>query len=322
GGWDYQFKLEANNQEKRTKTRIVGRESTGKTKTVTTKSKNKYTGQVKTGEKKVDIKTGGKKETTVVDNPYFGTHRNDISFGGWCAQALKAAKIADLKNEGLDAAIEKAIPALDANCSGAGIFAYATHLHPGTAKGQEIPDVEKAGKGKGGGVKRKSGGLTGVGVLCLQLLGAGNSNSARLGMNWLDQNATFVWGDEAMGNSPVYFWYYITQAKFHAGGGSWSEWNTKFAPELVKTQNVVPKAIRGPSGRMVDIGYWNPPKEFVTCKNRVYTTTLCTLMLEVYYRYLPTYQKIDDLDFEMGAESGAGEEKNKSEDIEIVIENI
>ena len=39
-----------------------------------------------------------------------------------------------------------------------------------------------------------------------------------------------------------------------------------------------------------DIGYWDGLDKY--CKSSVYNTTLCTLMLEVYYRYLPTFKVV------------------------------
>ena len=38
----------------------------------------------------------------------------------------------------------------------------------------------------------------------------------------------------------------------------------------------------------VKLGHWEPGD---WSKGSVYTTTFCVLMLEVYYRYLPTYQQ-------------------------------
>ena len=36
-------------------------------------------------------------------------------------------------------------------------------------------------------------------------------------------------------------------------------------------------------------GSWEPTGEWAPVAGRVYQTALCTLMLEVYYRYLPLY---------------------------------
>jgi hypothetical protein len=68
----------------------------------------------------------------------------------------------------------------------------------------------------------------------------------------------------------------VTQAKFQKGGADWDAWNRMFANELVQNQQ--------------RDGHWEGGEHGGT----VYTTTLCCLMLEVYYRYLPTYKKVED----------------------------
>ena len=77
---------------------------------------------------------------------------------------------------------------------------------------------------------------------------------------------------------PVYAWYYITQAKFQKGGKDWQEWNPKFSTTVIRNQIVEGK-----------LGHW----EGGDWGGTVYTTTLCTLMLEVYYRYLPTFKHVE-----------------------------
>ena len=183
--------------------------------------------------------------------------RNDMSYSGWCIQALKAAKMAEIEVAGLDQALDKAVAGTRAMYRN-GAFAY------------EMKD------GNGGN-------LASVGVLSLQLLGHGKSAESRGGMDWLNKNATFDW-NQKWGGNPIYYWYYATQAKFHVGGDVWNAWNRLFSPQLVKNQIVVKGA--GIDGK--DIGYWTGKDDH--CKSYVYNTTLCTLMLEVYYRYLPTFK--------------------------------
>ena len=71
----------------------------------------------------------------------------------------------------------------------------------------------------------------------------------------------------------MYSWYYATQAKFHAGGRDWADWNRHFARALMASQQAD--------------GHWEGGDH--DAGTHVYTTTLSTLMLEVYYRYLPSY---------------------------------
>jgi hypothetical protein len=131
------------------------------------------------------------------------------------------------------------------------------------------------------------GGLTGVGVLCMQFLGAANKAECKRGLEWLDQKATFNWRDP-WGKSPIYYWYYVTQAKFHAGGSTWSKWNNQFSRELVMNQTV----LKGAAADGKDMGYWDSPAEHEHTggNGRIMDTCLCALQLQVYYRYLPTFK--------------------------------
>ena len=65
-----------------------------------------------------------------------------------------------------------------------------------------------------------------------------------------------------------YSWYYFAQMFFQNGGEEWKYWNDTALPVILKGQDAK--------------GSWNG----------VYNTALCTLMLEVYYRYL----KVGDRD--------------------------
>jgi hypothetical protein len=183
--------------------------------------------------------------------------RNDTSYSGWCAQALKAARMAGLDNEGLDLAMKRSVEGFRLNFRN-GVFAY-----------------ESRNTGD-------KGYLTSVGVLCMQILGSGKDPAARTGMDWLNQNATCDWA-APWGENPIYDWYYMTQASFHTGGNAWKKWDSQFSTQLVANQKIARAG--GVDGK--DIGYWDGLDKY--CKSSVYNTTLCTLMLEVYYRYLPTY---------------------------------
>ena len=125
-------------------------------------------------------------------------------------------------------------------------------------------------------------GLTGVGVLCLQMLGMANADCARAGLQQL-LGMEHRW-EMVNAARPLYYWYYATQARFHGGEAAWTPWEDTFIPETMAQQIVVPPETRGGAAR----GYWESPgrnEDYGT----VYATTLCTLMLEIYYRYLPTY---------------------------------
>lgn len=81
----------------------------------------------------------------------------------------------------------------------------------------------------------------------------------------------------------TYAWYYATLALFHHGGRHWETWNAALKPALLGSQ-------RRDGGAD---GSWDPDGEWAPIGGRVYQTALCTLMLEVYYRYLPMYGRDD-----------------------------
>jgi hypothetical protein len=190
--------------------------------------------------------------------------RNDTSYSGWCAQALKAAMIARLDVPGLREAAGRAVAGFKASYdSEAGIFRYTSQDAHG-------------------------GSLTGTGVLCMQLLGAGKDYRVAGALSWLDR-ATCRW-DEPWTANPIYAWYYVTQARFHAGGAAWEKWDRQFAAQLVGHQVVLAAAIEGLDGKPVEIGFWKPAGAGEFSQSYVYNTTLCALMLTVYYRNLQTYQ--------------------------------
>lgn len=229
--------------------------------------------------------------------------RNDLSYAGWCMQALKAAGMAGLEVEGLEEAKRKAVQGTKimgvANADGSRAFGY----------------------GRTGGEAYGPWEITGAGVLCLQLLGAGKSKEAQDGLLWL-KRATCEWANPWMldqdkdgkpSGNPIYHWYYVTQAKFHAGGAYWTDWNKQFSPQLVKNQIIVQNAIQDDKGQLVDIGYWKSASPTEFCQSHVYNTTLCALMLQVYYRYLPTYKAPEDV------EEGDTTLSNESKDVDIEI---
>ncbi len=80
-----------------------------------------------------------------------------------------------------------------------------------------------------------------------------------------------VW---AKGN--VYFWYYATLACFMQGGDAWKLWNQSLIRLLPRAQS--------PDGS------WKPIDVYAeyagdSNRDRAYTTAMCILSLEVYYRY-------------------------------------
>lgn len=82
----------------------------------------------------------------------------------------------------------------------------------------------------------------------------------------------------------LYYWYYGTQVMHHYGGDPWEKWNNKMCELLISTQET--------RGRHP--GSW-PPEicEWGNRGGRIYTTSLACCTLEVYYRHLPLFKRID-----------------------------
>lgn len=213
----------------------------------------------------------------------------DTSLSGWHIQALKAASAAGAQNRGLKSAIESSMRGLKATMveGEPGMFTYGTRIR------EEESDIA----------------MTGVAVLCMQLTGHVLDAEAREGIRNLS-DIDFRWtktDPEApgidkrhVGSWPFYAWYYLTQARFHQGGRTWIQWNRQFAPTLCDYQN--------PDGS------WCPaPNSSEARYGPVYCTALPCLMLEVYYRLLPTYQEIDI------PEEGAGTEAEEEDEIVITF---
>lgn len=77
-----------------------------------------------------------------------------------------------------------------------------------------------------------------------------------------------------------YYWYYATMAMMHMRSSSWPQWNEKMRDLLVKSQKH--------DGKLD--GSWDADTKYGPHGGRIYTTSMATLTLEVYYRYLPMYK--------------------------------
>ena len=74
-----------------------------------------------------------------------------------------------------------------------------------------------------------------------------------------------------------YYWYYATLALHQLQGEPWEAWNRELQAELLRTQQTR-GALRGS---------WNPDALWGQYGGRVYSTALCAMCLESYYRYVP-----------------------------------
>ena len=223
----------------------------------------------------------GQQDNGCLDYNYKKGTRVDLSFAGWNYQALKAAYGAGCEEKGLTNAIYKGVEWLKGRAAssddGKG-FPYA--VKDGTASGTQKHTMRA------------------VGVLCLQLFGEGKAPEMK------DEIKTIATADLeklSYANPPgesLYGWYYATQAMFQQGGNEWKSWNRKFQKEIGDNQH--------------QEGYWEYPGKYHGATNhattdRVYATTLCALMLTVYYRYLPSTK---------GAIGGKAAKKEKKKPME------
>ncbi len=79
----------------------------------------------------------------------------------------------------------------------------------------------------------------------------------------------------------VYHDYYATMALHHYRHRGWETWNDQLRDHLVRSQ-----ATEGH-----ETGSWHFHDKWGDIGGRVYTTAMCALTLEVYYRFLPLYDQ-------------------------------
>lgn len=85
-----------------------------------------------------------------------------------------------------------------------------------------------------------------------------------------------------VGEENVYFWYYATLALFQLQDQHWRDWNQALKQQLLRSQ--------APAYAQ-QAGSWEPDRMWGGYGGRVYSTAMSCLCLEVYYRYLPMYQR-------------------------------
>lgn len=123
--------------------------------------------------------------------------------------------------------------------------------------------------------------LSAVGLLCRQYLGTPRRN-ANLANGVKKLTATLP-----AGTNNIYYEYYATQVFHHMGGDYWDLWNkgkdgkSGMRDTLIKRQDAD--------------GSWDPRRDVFGSHGggRIMQTSLSLLTLEVYYRHLPLYQRVD-----------------------------
>ena len=187
----------------------------------------------------------------------FDKSEDDLSVSGWQIQALKAAHLSKLPLPGVDKALDNAMT-------------YIQRVRgPRGGYGYRRPSDDYS--------------LTGVGILC-QLFWRPDRATLSKGMGWLldetEKNKPVKYKEES---ADLYAWYYHTQACLMFGGEAWTKWNGWFQDEICDAQNP-DGSWPIPGGRNVG------PQGGENKTGEVYRSALCILMLEVFYRYMPTTQ--------------------------------
>ena len=187
-------------------------------------------------------------------------NRQDLSFSSWNFQAIKAAFVAGSKNDKLKPAMQKASEWLKIRCSDNLHFPYSTQNNQLTyAKARHT--------------------MRAAGTLSMQIFNEGNYRELSDELKFIAMNdlAQINWNDPP--KESLYGWYFATQTMFNKGGVYWRAWNRKISPELMENQN--------------RDGSWNYTGDHhgrgldAELTQKIYATSLCTLILCTPFRYKP-----------------------------------
>ncbi|MEM9080881.1 MAG: prenyltransferase/squalene oxidase repeat-containing protein [Verrucomicrobiota bacterium] len=177
----------------------------------------------------------------------------DSSIVAWHLQALKAANATGIRFKKINGAINNGLDFLEDCQAKNGGFGYMPSKNPkpiGSTNGHYT--------------------LTGAGTLCFQQHKGSSNSKARAGIKYIEENSKFNFAEQ---QANLYEHYYSSQAMINHGGNAWKGYNKLFRDELLKNQN--------------KDGSWPNPGGPSSFSDKVYITSLATLMLEVYYRFLP-----------------------------------
>lgn len=174
--------------------------------------------------------------------------RNDTSIIGWCMQALKACKHTGIEFRNMTRCVRDGLDAIEGNQAASGVIGYT------------------------GPTKRDDGTtLSSVGALCYQIWDKESHSVPRKALRYVNKEIKCDWEGK---DTDLYGHYYASQAMINHGGNFWKEYNELFRDETLKNQ--------------AEDGSWNiPGNTGHGMGNKHYISCLATLMLEVYYRFLP-----------------------------------
>lgn len=180
----------------------------------------------------------------------------DLSITAWHLQALKACNDTGIAFRNLARCISRALEFTERCQNQNGGFGYVGPNSP-------LADYFT---------------LTGAGVLGLQMWDKGSHGSVRDGTKYIDSNTKFEYDTRF---ADLYGHFFESQAMLNRSGEQWRRYSAMTLDQLLANQN--------PDGS------WKAPGGGKTLRavapqyvqDAHFRTCLCTLMLEVYYRFLP-----------------------------------
>lgn len=183
----------------------------------------------------------------------------DVSVAGWQIQALKACSHTPIRFKGMSSCIGKGLNYLNECQDDSGGFGYNS-------------------KAPAGEVDYHT--LTGVGMLCNQMWDKGSRTEVRKAAKYVLERTKFEYNGRYC---DLYGHYYESQAMMQRGGDEWKKYNEIFRDQILNNQET--------DGSWKTPGGGQSPRAVAAVsfiQDKVYRTCLCTLMLEVYYRFLST----------------------------------
>jgi hypothetical protein len=188
---------------------------------------------------------------------------NDVSVTGWMLMAMKAGKDAGLLVS--DRAMKDGLAFIET-------MTDEDTNRTGYVRKGELPVRPEGLEDRWPASESES--LTAVAMCSRAFCGVPNEGGIMKGAAELLAKKLPVW-DESRGTIDMYYWYYGTLAMHQFGGRGWDEWNRRLKDVVIANQ----------VARGCGEGSWAPLDPWGEEAGRVYSTSLMTLCMEVYYRY-------------------------------------
>ncbi|MCG8583536.1 MAG: hypothetical protein MI757_02360 [Pirellulales bacterium] len=176
----------------------------------------------------------------------------DTSVTGWHVMGLKSAAMAK-------------IPVPKASFAMTNKWLQSVSWNSGASYGYRKPND-----------RSPVGATTAAGHLCLMYMGRGQDDPAL-------QRGVAAFAKKGPDLGDLYYTYYASQILHHMGGDKWKAWNERTRDPLIAKQTKAGDA----KGSWKLTGHDHGFKT----GGRLYTTSLATMILEVYYRHMPLYKE-------------------------------